>query len=104
MAWPDKLQPMSLPVIGAPLFIISIRSSCSRNVQERCDRRLFRRSTRAAANWTSDSACAIPKSSSNSRHQRKASTRAAVARFAVNQIIHASNDRLAARYRSCEKY
>jgi nitronate monooxygenase len=23
MAWPEKLQTMSLPVIGAPLFIIS---------------------------------------------------------------------------------
>jgi nitronate monooxygenase len=23
MTWPDRLQPMSLPVIGAPMFIVS---------------------------------------------------------------------------------
>jgi len=52
MAWPDKLQPMSLPVIGAPLFIISnpqlVLAQCKNGVIG-----AFPGAQRAAGNWCS---------------------------------------------------
>jgi nitronate monooxygenase len=100
MAWPDRLQPMSLPVIGAPLFIISnprlAIAQCTNGVigafpalnarpQPMLDDWLFQITSGLAA-------------------FRKANPSAEVAPFAVNQIIHPSNDRLAADLALCEKY
>jgi nitronate monooxygenase len=100
MSWPEKLQPMSLPVIGAPMFIISnpklVIAQCTNGVigafpalnarpQAVLDDWLFQITTGLAA-------------------FRQTNPGAEVAPFAVNQIIHTSNDRLAADIDLCEKY
>ncbi|MGO9236587.1 MAG: NAD(P)H-dependent flavin oxidoreductase [Methylocella sp.] len=100
MAWPDKLQPMSLPVIGAPLFIISnpqlVLAQCKNGVIGAFPA-LNARPELVLDAWLS-------KITSKLAAFRKANPGAEVAPFAVNQIIHASNDRLAADLDLCEKY
>ena len=100
MAWPDKLQPMSLPVIGAPLFIISnpqlVLAQCKNGVIGAFPA-LNARPELVLDAWLSQI-------TSELAAFRKANPGAEVAPFAVNQIIHASNDRLAADLDLCEKY
>jgi nitronate monooxygenase len=100
MAWPDKLQPMSLPVIGAPLFIISnpqlVLTQCKNGVIGAFPA-LNARPELVLDAWLSQI-------TSELAAFRKANPGAEVAPFAVNQIIHASNDRLAADLDLCEKY
>jgi len=100
MAWPDKLQPMSLPVIGAPLFIISnpqlVLAQCKNGVIGAFPA-LNARPELVLDAWLSQIASELAAF-------RKANPGAEVAPFAVNQIIHASNDRLAADLDLCEKY
>ena len=100
MAWPDKLQPMSLPVIGAPLFIISnpqlVLAQCKNGVIGTFPA-LNARPEPVLDAWLSQI-------TSELAAFRKANPGAEVAPFAVNQIIHASNDRLAADLDLCEKY
>jgi len=100
MAWPDKLQPLSLPVIGAPLFVISntqlVLAQCKSGVIGAFPA-LNARPQPVLDTWLSqitDELTAF----------RKANPGAEVAPFAVNQIIHVSNDRLAADLDLCEKY
>jgi nitronate monooxygenase len=100
MAWPDELQPMSLPVIGAPLFIISnpqlVLAQCKNGVIGAFPA-LNARPELVLDSWLSQI-------TSELAAFRKANPGAEVAPFAVNQIIHASNDRLAADLDLCEKY
>jgi len=100
MAWPDKLHPMSLPVIGAPLFIISnpqlVLAQCKNGVIGAFPA-LNARPELVLDAWLSQI-------TSELAAFRKADPGAEVAPFAVNQIIHASNDRLAADLDLCEKY
>jgi len=100
MAWPAKLQPMSLPVIGAPLFIISnprLAIAQCRNGVIGAFPALNARPQPVLDDWL----CQI---TSELAEFRKANPGAEVAPFAVNQIIHPSNDRLAADLDLCEKY
>ena len=100
MAWPDELQPMSLPVIGAPLFIISnpqlVLAQCKNGVIGAFPA-LNARPELVLDAWLSQI-------TSELAAFRKADPGAEVAPFAVNQIIHASNDRLAADLDLCEQY
>src|SRR5208282_946687 len=100
MAWPDKLQPMSLPVIGAPLFIISnpqlVLAQCKNGVIGAFPA-LNARPELVLDGWLSQITSELVAFG-------KANPGAEVAPFAVNQIIHASNDRLAADLDLCEKY
>jgi nitronate monooxygenase len=100
MAWPDKMQPMSLPVIGAPLFIISnpklVIAQCKNGVIGAFPA-LNARPQPMLDDWLSQIKTELAEF-------RKANPGAEVAPFAVNQIIHPSNDRLATDLDLCEKY
>jgi nitronate monooxygenase len=100
MAWPEKLQPMSLPVIGAPLFIISnphlVIAHCKNGVIGAFPA-LNARPEPVLDDWLSQITTELAAF-------RQANPGAEVAPFAVNQIIHASNDRLAVDLDLCEKH
>jgi len=100
MALPEAMKNMSLPVIGSPLFIISnpdlVIAQCINGVvgsfpalnarpKELLDEWLNRITTELAA-------------------YKAAHPEAEVAPFAVNQIIHRTNDRLAHDMELCAKY
>jgi len=100
MALPPLLQHLRLPVIGAPLFIISnpelVLAQCKAGVvgsfpalnarpPELLDQWLTRITTELAAH-------------------RQAHPQAAPAPFAVNQIVHSSNDRLQHDMDLCVKH
>jgi nitronate monooxygenase len=90
MIWPKSLPSLSLPVIGAPLFIISnpdlVVAQCSSGVIGAFPA-LNARPKEVLGTWLAQ----ITKSLSA---YRAAFPDAEVAPFAVNQIIHMSNDRL----------
>ncbi|MCI0600134.1 MAG: nitronate monooxygenase family protein [Beijerinckiaceae bacterium] len=100
MAWPEKLPPMSLPVIGAPLFIISnpdlVIAQCKNGVIGAFPA-LNARPQAVLGDW-------LARIASELAAFRRANPRAEAAPFAVNQIIHGSNDRLAHDLALCEKY
>ena len=100
MSWPEKLQPMTLPVIGAPLFIISnpklVIAQCKSGVIGAFPA-LNARPQKVLDEWLSQITTELLNS-------RTANPGAEVAPFAVNQIIHPSNDRLSADLDLCEKY
>ena len=100
MAWPGKLQPMSLPVIGAPLFIISnpllVIEQCKNGVIGAFPA-LNARPQPVLGDWLDQITTALAAF-------KTANPDAEVAPFAVNQIIHASNDRLGADLDLCESY
>ena len=100
MSWPEKLQPMSLPVIGAPLFIISnprlVIAQCKNGVIGAFPA-LNARPQKVLDEWLSQITTEL-------LNFRTANPGAEVAPFAVNQIIHPSNDRLSADLDLCEKY
>jgi len=100
MSLPPLLQQLRLPVIGAPLFIISnpdlVLAQCKAGIvgsfpalnarpPELLDEWLTRITTELAA-------------------YRAANPRSAVAPFAVNQIVHSSNDRLQHDMDLCVKH
>jgi nitronate monooxygenase len=100
MTWRDKLQPMSLPVIGAPMFIISnprlVIAQCKNGVTGAFPA-LNARPQAVLGDWLFQITTELAAFG-------QANPGAEVAPFAVNQIIHASNDRLAADIDLCEKY
>ena len=100
MTWPDKLQPMSLPVIGAPMFIISnprlVIAQCKNGVTGAFPA-LNARPQAVLGDWLFQITTELAAFG-------QANPGAEMAPFAVNQIIHASNGRLAADLDLCEKY
>ena len=98
MTWPEKLQAMSLPVIGAPLFIISnpdlVIAQCTNGVIGAFPA-LNARPQAVLDDWLE---------TITSRLEALRQAGAEVAPFAVNQIIHPSNDRLAQDLALCENY
>lgn len=100
MALPANLQPLSLPVIGAPLFIISnpdlVIAQCQNGVIGAFPA-LNARPMQALDDW-------LTKITSELAAFKAAHPQAEVAPFAVNQIIHASNDRLAHDLELCAKH
>lgn len=100
MAWPKKLKPMSLPVIGAPLFIISnpdlVIAQCKNGVIGAFPA-LNARPQPVLGDW-------LAKITSEIAAFSQAIPGAEVAPFAVNQIIHPSNDRLSGDLDLCAKY
>jgi nitronate monooxygenase len=100
MSWPAKLQPMSLPVIGAPMFIISnpdlVAAQCTNGVIGAFPA-LNARPQAALGDWLAAITARL-------EAFRRADPGAEVAPFAVNQIIHWSNNRLAEDLALCEEY
>ncbi|HTV31517.1 MAG TPA: nitronate monooxygenase family protein [Methylocella sp.] len=100
MAWPEQLRPLSLPVIGAPMFIISnpdlVIAQCSSGVIGAFPA-LNARPQAKLAEW-------LARIKGDLALYQKDNPNAEVAPFAVNQIIHPSNDRLAADLDLCEEF
>lgn len=100
MAWPEKLKPLSLPLIGAPLFIISnpelVVAQCKNGVIGAFPA-LNARPQEVLDEW-------LTKITAELAAFGKANPHAEIAPFAVNQIIHASNDRLARDLDLCAKH
>jgi nitronate monooxygenase len=100
MAWPKNLQPLSLPVIGAPLFIISnpdlVIAQCKNGVIGAFPA-LNARPAQMLDEWLARIASEL--AAFKAEHPE-----AEVAPFAVNQIIHASNDRLGHDLELCAKH
>ena len=100
MTWPTQLHPLSLPVIGAPLFIISnprlVIAQCTNGVIGAFPA-LNARPEPALGDWLAEITSALAKF-------EQSNPDAEIAPFAVNQIIHPSNDRLAADLDLCETY
>jgi nitronate monooxygenase len=100
MAWPTSLKPLSLPVVGAPLFIVSnpelVIAQCSSGVIGAFPA-LNARPKEMLANWLARITAALAEHAA-------ADPGAEVAPFAVNQIIHTSNDRLAHDLDVCATY
>ncbi|MCI0467013.1 MAG: nitronate monooxygenase family protein [Beijerinckiaceae bacterium] len=100
MAWPKSLQPMALPVIGAPLFLVSnpdlVIAQCKNGVIGAFPA-LNARPQSLLGDW-------LEKITVELAAFQSANPKACLAPFAVNQIIHGSNDRLAQDLALCEKY
>lgn len=100
MAWPENLPHMSLPVIGAPMFIISnpdlVIAQCANGVIGAFPA-LNARPMRALDDWLGRIACELAAF-------KEAHPQVEVAPFAVNQIVHSSNDRLAHDLDLCAKH
>lgn len=100
MAWPETLPPMTLPVIGAPLFIISnpdlVIAQCVSGVIGAFPA-LNARPKELLDDW-------LTKITTELVAFKNLHPVAEVAPFAVNQIIHASNDRLAQDLELCAKH
>ncbi len=100
MAWPKSLPHLSLPVIGAPLFIISnpdlVIAQCTSGVIGAFPA-LNARPKEMLDTWLARITTAL--SATKAAHPQ-----AEVAPFAVNQIIHASNDRLEHDLDLCATY
>lgn len=100
MCLPSVFSNLSLPVIGSPLFIISN----PKTVIEQCKAgivgsmpALNARPASQLDEWLAEITEALAK------HDRENPTRPA-APFAINQIVHKSNDRLEHDMYLCEKY
>ena len=100
MAIPEMLRGMSLPVIGAPMFIVSnpelVVAQCINGIVGSFPA-LNARPQAALDNW-------LAVITSKLDAFLAANPGAEVAPFAVNQIIHKSNDRLADDLALCSKY
>jgi nitronate monooxygenase len=100
MAWPQNLRPMSLPVIGAPLFIISnpdlVIAQC-KNGAIGAFPALNARPQPMLDDW-------LAKITSELAAFQQSNPDAEIAPVAVNQIIHPSNDRLGPDLDLCAKY
>lgn len=100
MAWPKSLPYLSLPVIGAPLFIISnpdlVIAQCTSGVIGAFPA-LNARPKEMLDTW-------LARITSELSAYQASHPEAEVAPFAVNQIIHGSNDRLAHDLDLCAAY
>jgi len=100
MAAPEILRGMSLPVIGAPMFIVStpglVIAQCINGVVGSFPA-LNARPKEVLDDWLKEITAALAAFKANNPD-------AEVAPFAVNQIIHKSNDRIADDLRLCGKY
>jgi nitronate monooxygenase len=100
MSWPEKLKPMTLPVVGAPLFIISnpelVIAQCTSGVIGAFPA-LNARPQPVLRDW-------LARITSGLAAFARANPDAETAPFAVNQIVHASNDRLAADLDLCAEF
>ncbi len=101
MALPELLQGnLRLPVIGAPMFIVStpdlVIAQCKAGIVGAFPA-LNARPQSALDEW-------LDRITSELDAYRKANPDKPVAPFAVNQIVHASNDRLQADMETCVKY
>lgn len=100
MTWPEALPQLSLPVIGAPLFIISnpdlVIAQCVNGVIGSFPA-LNARPKEALRDWLARIVAELAAF-------KTAHPQAEVAPFAVNQIIHASNDRLRHDLELCAEF
>ena len=101
MALPELLQGnLRLPVIGAPMFIVStpdlVLAQCKAGVVGAFPA-LNARPQSLLDEW-------LDRITGELEAYRKANPDKPVAPFAVNQIVHASNDRLQADMETCVKY
>ncbi|HKL62649.1 MAG TPA: nitronate monooxygenase family protein [Woeseiaceae bacterium] len=101
MALPELLQGnLRLPVIGAPMFIVStpdlVIAQCKAGIVGAFPA-LNARPQSALDEW-------LDRITGELDAWRKANPDKPVAPFAVNQIVHASNDRLQADMETCVKY
>jgi nitronate monooxygenase len=101
MALPELLQGnLRLPVIGAPMFIVStpdlVIAQCKAGIVGSFPA-LNARPQSALDEW-------LHRITTELDAYRKANPDKPVAPFAVNQIVHASNDRLQADMETCVKY
>jgi nitronate monooxygenase len=99
-ALPENMQHMSLPVIGAPLFIISnpdlVIAQCKNGVVGSFPA-LNARPKELLDEW-------LARITSELASYRLANPQAEIAPFAVNQIVHGTNERLAHDLDLCAKY
>ncbi|WP_405220445.1 NAD(P)H-dependent flavin oxidoreductase [Lentisalinibacter sediminis] len=101
MALPEQLQGnLRLPVIGAPMFIVStpdlVLAQCKAGIVGAFPA-LNARPQSMLDEW-------LQRITGELDAYRKANPDKPVAPFAVNQIVHASNDRLQADMETCVKY
>jgi nitronate monooxygenase len=100
MALPDQMKNMSLPVIGSPLFIISnpdlVIAQCKAGVIGSFPA-LNARPAELLDQW-------LERITRELADYKAANPDAEVAPYAVNQIIHTSNDRLPHDMEVCAKY
>ncbi|SFK62320.1 NAD(P)H-dependent flavin oxidoreductase [Methylocapsa palsarum] len=100
MAWPSALPHLSLPVIGAPLFIISnpelVVAQCVNGVIGAFPA-LNARPPDSLDHW-------LARITAELAAFKAKSPQAEIAPFAVNQIIHPSNDRLRRDLEVCAGY
>jgi len=100
MATPEILRGMSLPVIGAPMFIVStpelVIAQCINGVVGSFPA-LNARPKETLDDW-------LREITSTLTAFKASNPDAEVAPFAVNQIIHKSNDRIADDLKLCGKY
>ena len=100
MALPDQMKNMSLPVIGSPLFIISnpdlVIAQCKAGVIGSFPA-LNARPAELLDQW-------LERITRELAEYKAANPNVEVAPYAVNQIIHPSNDRLAHDMDVCAKY
>lgn len=100
MALPDQMKNMSLPVIGSPLFIISnpdlVIAQCKAGIVGSFPA-LNARPAEVLDQW-------LERITRELTEYKAANPDAEVAPYAVNQIIHTSNDRLPHDMDVCAKY
>lgn len=100
MSLPDQMKNMSLPVIGSPLFIISnpdlVIAQCKAGVVGSFPA-LNARPAEVLDQW-------LGRIDRELAEYKAANPQAEVAPYAVNQIIHTSNDRLPHDMDVCAKY
>jgi nitronate monooxygenase len=100
MAWPPLLQQLRLPVIASPLFIISVPqlviAQCKAGIVGSMPA-LNARPASLLDDWLAEITETL------AAHDR-AHPEAKAAPFAINQIVHKSNDRLEHDLAVCEKY
>ncbi|MCA0304898.1 MAG: nitronate monooxygenase family protein [Proteobacteria bacterium] len=100
MALPDILKTLRIPVVGAPLFIIShpplVLAQCKAGVVGSFPA-LNARPKEMLEEW-------LQRITTELREYKAKNPDKKVAPFAVNQIVHSSNDRLQHDIDMCEKY
>jgi nitronate monooxygenase len=100
MTWPTSLPKLSLPVIGAPLFIISspdlVIAQCQNGVIGAFPA-LNARPKEKLGEW-------LMRIEDELSAFKAANPTAEIAPYAVNQIVHASNDRLAHDLAICARH
>jgi nitronate monooxygenase len=100
MALPPVLQNLSLPVIGAPMFIASgpalVKAQCKAGIVGAFPA-LNARPASLLDGWLTEIAADLAA-------YRQANPDAAVGPVAVNQIVHQSNDRLAQDVETCARH